>query len=254
MSGTFAPAPGAAPFARMVARQASFETKLLLRNGEQFVLALVIPLLVLFGVSEVGVIELGAGRRIDIVTPGVIALAVMSTAFTAQAIGTGFDRRYGVLKRLGASPLPRTGLILGKVLCVLGIEVLQIVVIAAAALAVGWHPTAPLVGALPVLLLGTAAFLGLAMLLAGLLRAEATLAAANLAWLLLLAGGGMVVPLDRLPDGAAAALSWLPSAALTNGLRATLQHGATVPWGPLAILAAWAVVAVALAARTFRWE
>jgi ABC-2 type transport system permease protein len=250
----FAPRPGGAPLPRMLAAQTGLELRLLLRNGEQLLLALVIPVLVLVGVTLVHAVELGAGRRIDIVTPGVFALAVMSTAFTGQAIATGFDRRYGVLKRLGATPLPRWGLIAGKTACVLVIEAGQVAILAVVALALGWHPHGSVLDVLVLLAVGTAAFSGLGLLMAGTLRAEATLAAANLVWLLLLAGGGIVVPLDRLPDGVAAGLSVLPSAALTEGLRAVLQHGAGLPLGHLVVLLAWAVAGIAAASVTFRWE
>src|SRR4051794_26907151 len=136
------PAPGARPLGAMVAAHARMETRLLLRNGEQLLLALIIPLLLLFGGAESdGVLELGSGRRIDVLTPGVFALAIMSTSFTSLAIATAFERRYGVLKRLGASPLPRSGLLLGKVLSLLTIEIAQLVVIGAAALALGWEPS-----------------------------------------------------------------------------------------------------------------
>ncbi len=128
----------------MVWSHARMETRLLARNGEQVLLALVIPLLLLIGGAESGgVVNLGAGRRIDVLTPGVLALAVMSTSFTSLAIATGFERRYGVLKRLGASPLPRSGLLLGKVVSLLVVEVAQILLIGAAGVALGWRLNAP---------------------------------------------------------------------------------------------------------------
>ncbi|HSF26587.1 MAG TPA: ABC transporter permease [Actinomycetes bacterium] len=251
---TFAPRPGAAPMPRMVARQAWLELTLMLRNGEQLVLALVIPVLVLVGVTLVDAVDLGPGRRVDIITPGVFALAVMSTAFTGQAIATGFDRRYGVLKRLGATPLPRWGLIAAKTACVLVVELGQLLVLALVATRLGWHPRGSVLDVAALLLVGTAAFSGLGLLMAGTLRAEATLAGANLVWLLLFVGGGIVVPLDQMPEGVAAGLAYLPSAALTEGLRDVLQHGASLPWPHLGVLLVWAGVGVGLASRTFRWE
>ena len=138
-SGTFAPSPGAAPLGSMVLAQARMEARLMLRNGEQVLLAVVIPLIVLAG-GLAGIDRLGLEfrhRPIDVLTPGVLALAVMSTAFTSLAIATGFERRYGVIKRLGSSPLPRHGLLLGKVSALLLIEALQVVVISSVALALG---------------------------------------------------------------------------------------------------------------------
>lgn len=255
MSGTFAPRPGAAPLSQQVRSQTAMETRLMLRNGEQLLLAIVIPVLVLVGGTLAArhlSLDLSA-PTIDVLTPGVLALAVMSTAFTSLAIATGFERRYGVLKRLGASPLPRHGLLLGKVGALLVVEALQVVVVSAVALAMGWRPDAS--GLLPALLigiLGTAAFAALGLALAGVLRAEATLAAANLVYLLLMAGGGVVLPTSSYA-AAQPALRWLPSGALGDGMRAALLDGRLDPQA-VVVLALWAALGTALTARWFRWE
>jgi ABC-2 type transport system permease protein len=253
----FTPAPGAAPFPRMVLAQAGAEVRGMLRNGEQLLLTMIIPVLLLVGFSLAPLIDVGGGRRIDFLAPGVLALAVMSTAFTGQAIATGFERRYGVLKRLGATPLSRGGLMLAKTAAVLVVEAVQVVVIVAVALALGWgpqgSPVATVLGGGTLVLLGTAAFSGLGLLMAGLLRAEATLAAANLVYLLLLAAGGVVFPLEKFPVSVQPVLELLPISALTGGLRAVLG-GDGLPLGAVGVLAVWAVVSLALAARTFRWE
>ncbi|MFI7153350.1 ABC transporter permease [Nonomuraea sp. NPDC050022] len=250
----FTPAPAAAPFARMVLAQAAAETRATLRNGEQLLLTLIIPVLLLVGFSLAPLIDVGGGRRIDFLAPGVLALAIMSTAFTGQAIATGFERRYGVLKRLGATPLSRAGLLLAKTVAVLAVEGVQVVVIVAVALALGWRPQGSPVGALLLVLLGTAAFSGLGLLMAGVLRAEATLAAANLVYLVLLGAGGVIFPLAKFPAGMRPTLEVLPISALTGGLRSVLAGGAAVPLGALGVLAAWAVLSLGIAARTFRWE
>jgi ABC-2 type transport system permease protein len=253
-AGLFAPAPGAAPLPRMIRAQAALETRMLLRNGEQLLLTVVIPALLLVLFSAVDIVDTGAGKSVDFLAPGILALAVLSTAFTGQAIATGFERRYGVLKRLGASPLPRWALMTAKTCSVLVTEVLQIALLTVIAFALGWSPHGnPLAVAL-LLLLGTAAFSGLGLLMAGTLRAEATLAAANLVFLLLLVGGGVIVPLAKFSGGVQSALKLLPISALSDGLRDVLQHGASTPWGDLGILAVWAVVGLAAAARFFRWE
>ncbi|MDX6740556.1 ABC transporter permease [Actinocorallia sp. A-T 12471] len=249
-----APRPAAAPLARMVAAQTAYELKAVLRNGEQLLLTLIIPVLLLTVFSLTSLLDLGEGARVDFLTPGVLALAVMSTAFTGQAIGTGFERRYGVLKRLGATPLPRSGLILAKTLTVVLVELIQAVVIVAVAFTLGWNPSGNPAAAVLAVLLGTAAFSGFGLLMAGTLRAEATLAAANLVYLLLLVLGGVVFPLDKFPSGLASVLELLPISALSNALRAVLADGAALPGGPLLILAVWAVAGLALAARFFRWE
>jgi ABC-2 type transport system permease protein len=256
-AATFAPRPGAAPLPRMVLAQARMETRLLLRNGEQLLLAVVIPLIVLAGgIQAARYFELTFSHSpVDTLTPGVLALAVMSTSFTSLAIATGFERRYGVLKRLGSSPLPRSGLLAGKVGALLVVELLQLVVIGAVALLLGWSPAISvpgLLGAVACALLGTAAFASLGLFLAGALRAEATLAAANLVYLLLLAGGAVVFPVKSY-GAAGPVLALLPSGALGTGMRTALLD-AGFPVVPLLVLAAWTVVGGFLTARTFSWE
>ncbi|MGA5418706.1 ABC transporter permease [Streptomyces lavendulocolor] len=253
-AGTYTPRPGAAPVGRMIAAQAAFETRMLLRNGEQLLLTVVIPSLLLVLFSTVDIVDTGGGEAVDFLAPGVLALAVMSTAFTGQAIATGFERRYGVLKRLGASPLPRWALMTAKTLAVLVTEVLQVALLTVIALALGWSPHGSPLSVALLLVLGTAAFSGLGLLMAGTLRAEATLAAANLVFLLLLVGGGVIVPLEKFPAGVRAVLELLPISALSDGLRDVLREGAPMPWGAAGILAAWAVLGLGAAARFFRWE
>lgn len=246
------PAPGAAPYAAMVRAQAAIEARLLLRNGEQVLLALVIPVVVLVG----GVL---AGRRLDLASlhvgtlaPGVLALAVLSTSFTSLAIATGYERSYGLLKRLGVTPLPRTGLLLGKAGALLVVEVLQVAVLTAVGLTLGWRPDPwGFAVFVPVALIGTLALAALGLLLAGTLRAEATLAVANLVYLLLLAGGAVVLPRESY-GAAAPALALLPSAALGDATRAALAPSVDV--GALAVLLVWAGLGSALCARFFRWE
>ncbi|OKK08507.1 ABC transporter [Streptomyces sp. CB03234] len=253
-AGTYTPKPGAAPVGRMIAAQAAFETKMLLRNGEQLLLTVIIPSLLLVLFSTVDIIDTESDKAVDFLAPGVLALAVMSTAFTGQAIATGFERRYGVLKRLGASPLPRWALMTAKTASVLVTEVLQIALLTVIALALGWSPQGGALSVLLLLLLGTAAFSGLGLLMAGTLRAEATLAAANLVFLLLLVGGGVIVPLEKFPGAVRAVLELLPISALSDGLRDVLQGGAPMPWGAAGILTVWAVLGLGAAARFFRWE
>ncbi|MFD0314234.1 ABC transporter permease [Streptomyces flavalbus] len=238
----------------MIAAQAALETRMLLRNGEQLLLTVIIPTLLLVLFSTVDVVDTGADEAVDFLAPGILALSVMSTAFTGQAIATGFERRYGVLKRLAASPLPRWGLMAAKTVSVLVTEVLQVLLVTGIALALGWSPQGNPLAVVVLLVLGTAAFSGLGLLMAGTLRAEATLAAANLVFLLLLVGGGVIVPLDKFPDAAQDVLGLLPITALSDGLRDVLQHGAGTPWGDLGVLAVGAVAGLAAAGRFFRWE
>jgi ABC-2 type transport system permease protein len=237
-----------------VLAQTRFETGTLLRNGEQLLVAVILPAMALVGLALSHVPSLGPGRRIDVAVPGVLALAVISTAFTGQAISTAFDRRYGVLRLLGVSPLGRNGLLAGKALAVLTIEILQFVVIGALGLALGWHPH--WLGLFPAALLvlaGTWAFVALALLLAGTLRAEGVLALANLIWVLLLGLGGVIVPPSQMPVVLSHVATILPSGALADGLRAAFLDGRLAVI-PLLVLVVWGAVATALASRTFRWS
>lgn len=243
----------AASARRRVLAQTRFDAMAMLRNGEQLLLTVILPLFVLAGLARSGVVDLGTGRRIDLATPGVLALALISTSFTGQAISTGFDRRAGLLRLLGTTPLGRSGLIAGRLGAVAVVSAIQVVLLGAVGLALGWHPSAAgLVPALLVGVLGSAAFVSLGLLLAGTLRAEAVLAAANLIWVLLLAGGGVVLAGDQLgPLGDV--VRWLPSGALGDGLRATLAHGEW-PWFDLAVLGVWTAAGTAATMRWFRWD
>lgn len=251
------PAPAAAPTAARVLAQGRWEAGTMLRNGEQVLLTLVLPALVLVGLSRTTVVDLGLGpgqQAVDVVAPGVLALAVLSTAFTGQAIATGFDRRSGVLRLLATTPLGRSGLLAGRVLGVLAVEVVQLVVLGGVALVIGWRPSP--VGLAPAALLvvvATAAFTALGLLLAGTLRAEAVLAVANLVWAALLVVGGVVVPAGQHPGAWGVLVHAIPSGALGEGLRRALADG-RLDLPALGVLLAWAVVAAAAARRWFRWD
>jgi ABC-2 type transport system permease protein len=194
------------------------------------------------------------GEPIDFLAPGVMALAVLSTAMVNLAIGTGFEREYGVLKRLGATPLGRPRLLVAKGAAVLAVQMVQLVVLAAVALALGWDPDPQPLSLLVGVVLGTAACAGLGLCLAGSLKALVTLAAANGLYLLLLLLSGMVIPLDELPGPIQAVARALPSGALAEVVRGSLAEGATVPGRAWAVLVAWAIAAPLAAVRLFRWE
>ncbi|HYO85403.1 MAG TPA: ABC transporter permease [Dermatophilaceae bacterium] len=234
--------------------QARFDAETFLRNGEQLLVSLVLPALTLLALTYSPVPDLGPGRRIDVVAPGVLALAVLSSAFTSQAIATGFDRRYGVLRLLGVTPLGRGGLLAARVIAVMAVAVLQFAVLGVVAVVLGWRPDlAGLAAFLLFWLAGTVTFVALALLMAGTLRAEATLALANLLWVLMLGVGGVVLPADRFSAPWAGIVSALPSAALGDGFRGAFAgHG--VAWLPLLVLAVWGAALAAAAARWFRWS
>lgn len=254
------PGPGGAPGWRTVATHAAMETRLLVRNAEQLLVAVVIPLLALVVLDRTSLLDasLGPGQaRADLSLPGVLALGVLSTAFTSTAITTGFDRRYGVLRRLGATPLSRVGLLGGKVLSV-GVVVLgQVVVLTAAAALLGWRPrsagwSGAAAGVL-LLLLGVAALVPVALVVGGTLRAEATLAVANVVYVLLLGLSAVLVPADRYPAPVAVVARLLPSGALAEGLRSALTGGG-LPVAAVTVLLVWALAASAACARFFRWD
>ncbi len=251
------PRPGAAPIGVMLRHQTQMELRLLSRNGEQMLLTLIIPLvLIVLGARSDRIVDLGPGRPVDIITPGILALAVLSTSFTSLAIATGFERRYGVIKRLGASPLPRWAFMAGKIAAIAIVEVAQLAILISVGLALGWSPDARVVSwlqALALVVLGTAAFGALGLLIAGTMRAEATLAVANLVYVLLLVGGGLIVPLDRYPETAQHVLAMLPSGALGQGLRDTFAGLGPQPFS-IVVLIVWAASCGLGVSRMFKWE
>jgi ABC-2 type transport system permease protein len=251
------PLPARAPKVAMVRSQTFMEVRLLVRNGEQLLLTVVIPLLLLIVGSQAGhVVDLGSRRAIDVVTPGILALAVMSTSFTSLAIATGFERRYGVLKHLGSTPLPRWGLLLGKVCAIALVEVGQVALLCVVAFGLGWAPSGGPTQWLCLVVmvaLGTFAFGSLALLIAGILRAEITLAVANLIYFLLVIAGGIVVPANRYPASVAWIVELLPSGALGEGMRQAFTHG-SVSIPAVAVLLMWSLLATWATARSFTWE
>lgn len=251
--GTFTPDPGRGRALTMLRAQGGLETRLALRNAEQVLLTLLIPAALLVGLTLVPAVP-APPPRVAWLFAAMLALAVMSSAFTSQAIALGFDRRYGALRRLAATALPRWLLVCGRLTAVAAVVVVQVLLLGALAAALGWSPsTARLDGALLAVLLGAAAFGALGILLGGTLRAEIVLAVANLVWFVLLLAGGIVVPVADLPGPLAAVAGWLPSGALAEALRAALGAGVFPPAGPLLVLAGWAVVAGGAASRLVRW-
>lgn len=235
---------------------AAAELRLSLRRGETLLATAVLPVVVLLFFSSAGFLTVPTGRPVDFLLPGSIAFAIIATSLVSLGITTAYDRHYGVLKRLGGSPLSRPELIAAKVAVVLVVEVVQVaLLIGVAALALGWRaPDGASAGLLVVaVVLGTLAFAGLGLLLAGILRAEAMLAVANALFVGALILGGIVVPTDHLPAPLDTLAPALPAAALSEALRVALGPGGD-PAAPLAVLAVWGVGSVLLAARTFRWE
>ncbi|MCF8587963.1 ABC transporter permease [Gordonia liuliyuniae] len=255
-AGTFAPAPAPAPLFAMVAAQTRMELTLLLRNGEQLLLTMFIPITLMIGLSLLP-IDTGSGdttaARATTFVPAILAVAIMSTAFTGQAIAVGFDRRYGALKRLGATPIPRWGIIAGKSCAVVIVVVLQSLIIGAIGLALGWRPAiAGLLLGATIIALGTVAFAVLGLLLGGTMKAEIVLALGNLIWFVLLGLSSLVVFDEHVPSAVHWAARCSPSGALTEALIQALDS--SVDLFGIGVLAAWTVVGGALAVRWFRFQ
>jgi len=254
-AGTFTPDPRPSSVPAMLGAQYRLELTLLLRNGEQLLLTMFIPITLLVGLSvlPLGPFGEGTAARATTLLPVIMSLAVIATAFTGQAIAVAFDRRYGALKRLGATALPVWGVITGKSLSVATVVVLQSMLLGAIGVALGWRPTVAglALGSLAIAL-GTACFAALGLLLGGSLRAEIVLAVANLMWFVFGGFSALTVENELVPD----TVRWLarltPSGALTDGLAQALAF--SVDWFDLAVLAVWGVLAGLGAVRWFRFS
>jgi ABC-2 type transport system permease protein len=241
-----------APLLRSVAAQVGVEARLTVRRGENLLAMIGLPVAAL---ALFGTLGVAGGRSLETLVPSVLALALVASGLVNLGIATGFERGYGVLKRLGGSPLGRDGLIAAKVVVVGVIAVLQVVALVALALAIGWRPASDasvsLLGL--ALVVGSATFSSLGLLIAGMLRAEATLVLANVLFLVALLLGGVLVPLEELPAPLATLALASPVGALADAFRAALGGGAGY-LASLAIVAAWGLVAAVLTSRTFRWD
>lgn len=245
------------PLVRVI-EQGRYETVAMLRNGEQLMLNIIFPVMALIALRFTGLIDEYANSvgvsRMDAAVPGVLALCVISTALSGQGIATGFDRRYGVLRFLATTPLGRNGLIMGKCIAVLVVVAIQFTLVAALGYGLGWCPDAIAVSrSIITMIMGAGAFTALGLLIAGTVRAEATLAIVNIAWVILAGAGGVVFPLKSFPDWYAGIVAWSPSAALGDALRGNfIQH----QWlaDPHWVLIVWTVVIGFIASRKFKWS
>ena len=245
----------AAPLGRQVLAQTRVELLMTLRRGESILITLIVPVLLLVFFASLNIIPATKGKAVDFLLPGMLALAVMATGMVSLGIATAYERYYGVLKRLGSSPLPRSGLIIAKVISVLVLELIQVVVLLAVAIIFyGWQPGGSLLLTLLVLAIGTVTFASLGLAMAGALRAEVTLAGANGLYLLFLLLGGGILPLSHLPATLAAIAQILPAAALTQALQASMSNNMAFPGFALLTLVIWAGLILLVAIRIFRWE
>src|SRR5436309_9168676 len=227
----------AAPLGRQVMAQAKVELLLTLRRGESVLITLIVPVLLLVFFASLNIIPATNGKAVDFLLPGILALAVMAAGMVSLGIATAYERYYGVLKRLGSSPLPRSSLIIAKIISILVLEIVQVILlVGVAVLLYGWQPAGSLPLALLAMVLGTVTFAAIGLAMAGALRAELTLAGANALFLLFILLGGGILPLSHLPAPLAAIAQLLPAAALTQALQATMTNGVPFPGFSLMVL------------------
>ena len=242
----------AAPRLRQILIQTRFELLLTLRRGEN---TLIVPVILLIFFTSLNIATVVNGHAVNFLLPGILALAVMAAGMVNLGIATAYERYYGVLKRLGASPLSRSGLIIAKVISILVLEVVQVILVVGVAVTLyGWQPAGLPLLAILVMALGTVTFAAIGLAMAGALRAEITLAGANALFLLFVLLGGGILPLSHLPVPVAAIAQFLPAAAFTQALQATMSNGTAFPGFALVVLAVWAVAVLFIAIRTFQWE
>jgi ABC-2 type transport system permease protein len=240
---------------RRLRAQSASELSMSLRRGESLLLTIGIPVVLLAFFSAVPLLPTGTPHPVDFLAPGILALAVMGTAMVNLSIQTGFERGYGVLKRLGSTPLGRPELLLSKIIAMLVIEAIQVAVLVPVGIGLGWRPSGSTIPeAIATIILATIAFAGAGLALAGVLRAEINLAAANGLYLLLLLVSGMLAPISKLPVWLADISKALPAASLADSLHRSLSSGQSPTASSWLVLACWAVGAPAIAALTFRWE
>jgi ABC-2 type transport system permease protein len=237
--------------------QTRAEVQMTIRRGETLLLTIGIPVLLLVFFSLAHVINTPNQHRINFIAPGILALCVLSTSLVALSIATGFERSFGVLRRLRITPLGQGRLIGAKMAAVLVTEALQVIILSGVALLLKWHPHGGAVGTVVVaglLILGSAGCAGIGLLLAGQLRAEVNLAASNGLYLVLLLVSGIVVPVTSLPSFVQKIVVGLPPGAMADGLHRVLGLGVSPSRADWLSLAIWALAAPLLAARTFRFD
>ena len=245
----------AAPVAKQILQQVKFELLLTARRGENVLVTLILPVLLLIFFTSLNIVPVTNGKAINFLLPGILAVAIIAAGMVNLGIATAYERYYGVLKRLGSSPLSRSSLIIAKIISILLLEVVQVIVLVGVAMLLyGWQPAGSALLTLLTIALGTVTFASFGLAMAGALRAEATLAGANALFLVFLLIGGGILPLEHLPPFLANIAQVLPAAPLAQALQATMNNGSTFPVTQLLILAIWAVIILVIAIRTFKWE
>ncbi len=245
----------AAPGVRQILQQTRFELLLTARRGENVLVTLIIPVMLLIFFASLNIVPSKNGSPAGFLLPGILAIAIMAAGMVNLGIATAYERYYGVLKRLGSSPLSRSGLISAKVISILVLEIVQVLLLIGVAAALySWRPAGSAGLTLLAIVLGTITFAGLGLAMAGALRAEMTLAGANALFLIFILLGGGILPLEHLPAPLAAVAQLLPAAALTQALQQTMSANGRFPGAAFLTLLVWAVIVLAVALRTFKWE
>jgi len=245
----------AAPAAKQILQQVKFELLLTTRRGENVLVTLILPVLLLIFFTSLNVGPVTHEKTVNFLLPGILAIAIIAAGMVNLGIATAYERYYGVLKRLGSSPLSRSGLIIAKIISILILEVVQVaILVGIAILLYGWQPAGSALLMLLTIVLGTVTFASFGLAMAGALRAEATLAGANALFLVFLLIGGGILPLEHLPPLLATIALLLPAAPLAQALQATMNNGTVFPATQLLTLAVWAIIVLIVAVRTFKWE
>jgi ABC-2 type transport system permease protein len=245
----------AAPVTKQILQQVRFELLLTARRGENVLVTLILPVLLLIFFTSLNIVPATNGKAINFLLPGILAVAIIAAGMVNLGIATAYERYYGVLKRLGSSPLSRSSLIIAKIISILLLEVIQVIILVGVAILLyGWQPTGSAPLTLLTIALGTVTFASFGLAMAGALRAEATLAGANALFLVFLLIGGGILPLDHLPPFLVNIAQILPAAPLAQALQATMNNGTPFPATQLLTLAIWAIIILFIAIRTFKWE
>jgi ABC-2 type transport system permease protein len=245
----------AAPVTKQILQQVKFELLLTARRGENVLVTLILPVLLFVFFTSLNVGPVTHGKAVNFLLPGILAVAIIAAGMVNLGISTAYERYYGVLKRLGSSPLSRSSLLIAKIISILVLEVIQVVVLVGVAMLLyGWQPAGSALLTLLTIVLGTVTFASFGLAMAGALRAEATLAGANALFLVFLLIGGGILPLEHLPPFLATIAQVLPAAPLAQALQATMNNGLTFPATQLLTLTIWAIIVLLIAIRTFKWE
>lgn len=248
---------------RLVLHEFRYDQKVFWRNPSSVFFTAMLPVIFLvifatiFGDSEV------QGMGIDTTTyyiPAIVTLAVVSATFVSLAMNVTIDREAGLLKRVRGTPLPAWVFIAGLVGNAFVISLVMLVVISLVGRAfygvpIPWDHLPALI---VTLLVGAASFccLGLA-LTAAIPTREAASAITNLISLPLYFLSGVFIPEGEIPDGVLTVAGFLPVRPFFQAFLSSwdpLTVGSGFEWGHLAVVAAWGIAGLLIAARWFRWS